>query len=290
VESRRRAIEAQEAFHPSGVVALGDVDNWVRISPIPPDLSFYVEIQGSKSKGSSMSSTPFVWSLHASYEEIRSAMDTLNAGLIVRTPHGRLLYVNDRVLEWVGYTAEELDGQDFRILVPPELRDATTAELDDILTGDERARIVIIRRRDGRTFPIVACPHVLRTDGEIHAVVGLLFDIGELRTAKRVGGTSPEGLAENLERIAVELQTISLYSGAGAPPPLLANHPELEHLSVREHEILTELVSGKRVPAIAKDLFISPHTVRNHLKSMYRKLDVSSQADLIEYVRGLTQG
>jgi PAS domain S-box-containing protein len=236
-----------------------------------------------------MHSTPHAWSLNASYEEIRAAMNSLNAGLIVRTPYGRLLYVNDRVLEWVGYTAEELDGQDFMMLVPPELRDATTAELEDILTGDERARIGIIRRRDGRTFPIVACPHVLRTDGEAHAVVGLLFDIGELKTAKRIGNAPPDGLAANLERIAIELQMISLHSSAAALPPLLQNHVELEHLSVREREILVELISGKRVPAIAKDLFISPHTVRNHLKSMYRKLDLSSQAELIEFVRGLPE-
>jgi PAS domain S-box-containing protein len=234
-----------------------------------------------------MSSTPPSWSLHASYEEILGAMDTLNAGLIVRTPHGRLLYANDRVLEWVGYTAEELDGQDFRMLTAPELRDATTAELEEILSGDERARITIIRRRDGRTFPIVACPHVLRKEGENHVVIGLLFDIGELKTAKRVGDVPPDGLAANLERIALELQTISLFSGAAAPTSVLHNHPELEQLSVREREILAELISGKRVPAIAKDLFISPHTVRNHLKSMYRKLDLSSQAELIEFVRGL---
>jgi len=216
-------------------------------------------------------------------------MKSLNAGLVVRTPHGRLLYVNDRVLEWVGYAAEELDGQDFRMLVPPELRDATTAELEDILGGDERARIGIIRRRDGRTIPIVSCPHVLRTDDGAQAVVNLLFDIGELNTAKRIGGGPPDGLAANLERIAAELQTISLYSGAAGPPALLRNHPELEQLSVREREILVELVSGKRVPAIAKDLFISPHTVRNHLKSMYRKFGLSSQAELIEYVRGLSE-
>jgi PAS domain S-box-containing protein len=236
-----------------------------------------------------MSTSPKHWSLHTSYEELLGAMDTLNAGLIVRTAHGRLLYANDRVLEWVGYTAEELDGQDLRMLMPPELRDFVDDELEEILSGDERARIGIIRRRDGRTFPVVACPHVLRSNGDVHGVVGLFFDIGELKTAKRIGASPPDGLAANLERISVELQTISLFSGAGSPPGVLRHHPELEALSVREREILAELVEGKRVPAIAKDLFISPHTVRNHLKSMFRKLGLSNQADLIEYVRDLAK-
>jgi DNA-binding CsgD family transcriptional regulator len=41
------------------------------------------------------------------------------------------------------------------------------------------------------------------------------------------------------------------------------------------------------VPAIAKKLFISPHTVRHHLKSMDRKLDVPDQNALIERMRSL---
>ena len=64
-------------------------------------------------------------------------------------------------------------------------------------------------------------------------------------------------------------------------------HPFLEELSEREREVLTHLMAGTRVPAIAEKLFISPNTVRNHLKAIYRKLDVSSQNELIERVRGL---
>jgi DNA-binding CsgD family transcriptional regulator len=37
-------------------------------------------------------------------------------------------------------------------------------------------------------------------------------------------------------------------------------------------------VGGRRVPAIAKTLHISQHTVRNHLKSMFRQLAVGKQS------------
>ena len=60
----------------------------------------------------------------------------------------------------------------------------------------------------------------------------------------------------------------------------------LEQLSRREWEILRELNDNHRVPAIAGRLAISQHTVRNHLKAIYRKLGVSSQAELIELTRG----
>ena len=41
---------------------------------------------------------------------------------------------------------------------------------------------------------------------------------------------------------------------------------------------------------MAVQLGISPHTVRNHLKSMYRKVGAKDQSDLIERVRALGSG
>jgi two-component system nitrate/nitrite response regulator NarL len=66
---------------------------------------------------------------------------------------------------------------------------------------------------------------------------------------------------------------------------LAPDHPDVAVLSGREREILSELVTELRVPAIAKKLFICPHTVRKHLESMYRKLEVPDQASLIERIR-----
>jgi DNA-binding CsgD family transcriptional regulator len=40
------------------------------------------------------------------------------------------------------------------------------------------------------------------------------------------------------------------------------------------------------VPGIASTLGISPHTVRNHLKAVFRKLGVHSQEALLELLRG----
>lgn len=52
-------------------------------------------------------------------------------------------------------------------------------------------------------------------------------------------------------------------------------------LSAREKEIVEALSTGRRVKEIAQDLVISTHTVRNHLKAIYRKLNVRSQFELI---------
>jgi len=58
----------------------------------------------------------------------------------------------------------------------------------------------------------------------------------------------------------------------------------LRLLSTREWEILRKLLSNQRVATISRALFISPNTVRNHLKSIFRKLEVHSQIELLEYL------
>ena len=59
----------------------------------------------------------------------------------------------------------------------------------------------------------------------------------------------------------------------------------LSGLSGREAEVLRLLLSNYRVRAIGEALFISPHTVRNHLKSIYRKVGIRSQTELIARMR-----
>ena len=66
------------------------------------------------------------------------------------------------------------------------------------------------------------------------------------------------------------------------------NNSETENLSNREAEILALLSNGSRVKGIAQTLDISPHTVRNHLKSLFRKMGVHSQEALISKGREIS--
>jgi len=56
----------------------------------------------------------------------------------------------------------------------------------------------------------------------------------------------------------------------------------LGDLSEREREVLAHLLEGKRITTIAQQLYLSEHTVRNHLKAIYRKLGLHSLAELRE--------
>ena len=91
-------------------------------------------------------------------------------------------------------------------------------------------------------------------------------------------------LEQHLRRIAQELEAAGLdvRTDAGLDVTLL---PGAEELSPRQWEVLRRLLRGERVPGIARDLFISASTVRNHLTAIFAKVGVHSQAELLTRLR-----
>jgi PAS domain S-box-containing protein len=70
--------------------------------------------------------------------------------------------------------------------------------------------------------------------------------------------------------------------------------PNLEHLrfenealaglTPRQWQVAVEVYRGRRVRNVAINLRLSEHTVRTHLKSVFRKLGIVSQSDLIDWI------
>lgn len=85
----------------------------------------------------------------------------------------------------------------------------------------------------------------------------------------------------------VQAQASVLDSGAGATagdksdPLSRIPDRDREALSPREREILRAVLLGKGTKDVARAFFISIHTARNHLKTIYRKLDVHSRTELM---------
>lgn len=48
-------------------------------------------------------------------------------------------------------------------------------------------------------------------------------------------------------------------------------------LSAREREVLALIASGKTIPAMAKELFLAPSTVKTHVQRLYEKLGVGDR-------------
>ena len=53
------------------------------------------------------------------------------------------------------------------------------------------------------------------------------------------------------------------------------------NLSNRERELVALIAQGDDTGAVAKQMFISPYTVQDHLKSIFDKLGVHSRLELL---------
>ena len=77
-------------------------------------------------------------------------------------------------------------------------------------------------------------------------------------------------------------QWAALHRGLNnsAGPELGSTHPGFDTLTTREREIVTMVLRGHSTESIAMQLGISPGTVKIHRKNIYRKMAVSTQAEL----------
>ncbi|MGH3724628.1 MAG: response regulator [Mycobacterium sp.] len=74
-----------------------------------------------------------------------------------------------------------------------------------------------------------------------------------------------------------DVVTASLTSGLAGEIRKRAQ-PAGPSLSTREREVLRMIASGQSVPAIAKELFVAPSTVKTHVQRLYEKLGVGDRA------------
>lgn len=92
------------------------------------------------------------------------------------------------------------------------------------------------------------------------------FWIGSNRSRKKWWGLRIEKTPEHYHREELEEKCNTLAYGRG--------------LSPREEDILLLLAEGKRATQIKEECGLSIYTVRNHIQSIYRKLDVHSAQEL----------
>ena len=71
------------------------------------------------------------------------------------------------------------------------------------------------------------------------------------------------------------------------PTSARSGEPLLDPLSVREHEVLRLLASGRKNREIADELVVVTGTVKAHINTIYQKLGVNSRVQAIERARSL---
>ncbi len=147
-------------------------------------------------------------------------------------------------------------------------------------------RDVIRNATQPGTFAYVLKPFDER---QLQCAVAVALHRARMEKAFRAGAERERVLRDGLKRVIGLLSELSLAAGqdtaegAARAPSGIAD--ALASLSAREREVLHLLLTNHRVPSIARALFISPHTVRNHLKAIFRKFGVRSQIELLELLR-----
>jgi DNA-binding NarL/FixJ family response regulator len=63
--------------------------------------------------------------------------------------------------------------------------------------------------------------------------------------------------------------------------PTTARRPRPGTLSERECEVLEQIACGHSIDDISADLFLSPHTVRTHIKNILRKMGARTRAHAV---------
>ena len=115
------------------------------------------------------------------------------------------------------------------------------------------------------------------------AVVMLFFPVGQHH------GEAALGTAEPSTMPAAPLAS-SGFSEGELFEARCAAVAELYLLSPRETDILKFLAKGRNAAYIQNKLCISPHTVKSHIYSIYRKLDIHSQQKLMDFVEAYPVG
>jgi LuxR family maltose regulon positive regulatory protein len=83
--------------------------------------------------------------------------------------------------------------------------------------------------------------------------------------------------------LLAEIQAI--LAGATSAAPRAGPRPLLEALSESELRVLRYLPTNLTAPEIARELHVSPNTVRTHIKSLYAKFGTHHRAETVERAR-----
>lgn len=211
---------------------------------------------------------------------VRPLWDRSAAGWFVYASDGRLLYANAAVEQIIG--SKVTIGSS--ALVPPVVPESRLAyqrvmkRLRSEPAGCATAITLPVPVGDECRLVSASLLAVPDTGGFGHAVIGMLQDV---TTKAEPGRDAALERLSHLERVLARIAS----DLAGVVPSYEERLPIVDGLSPRQREILQRLVAGERPAAIARQLHLSVHTVRNHTKAIFRVFGVHSQSELLVRIR-----
>jgi DNA-binding CsgD family transcriptional regulator/PAS domain-containing protein len=197
----------------------------------------------------------------------------------------RIDRVSQDVTALLGLTPEQAAGQPVLAVIHPADLPAFLAAVEHARRGQRSVRVTLRLSASSRDWVEAAVVLAAIAPGDPPPLAfALMRDDDAADPAGPGDATREMRLEAHMLRIADELHAAGLIPRL-PQLPALADEPRLGKLTSREWAVLTRLLDGQRIPAIAASLYVSQSTVRNHLSSIYAKLGVHSQVDLIRLIR-----
>lgn len=116
--------------------------------------------------------------LRKSEEHYRQVIQSLQEGLFVLQDE-KFIFVNDAIVDILGYTVEEMKGQHFSVVIPPELRDEAVRKNFRRKSGNGESwsyEFQLLHKDQETRIPVILSTNLTELDGKT-AVVGTAKDI-----------------------------------------------------------------------------------------------------------------
>jgi PAS domain S-box-containing protein len=213
--------------------------------------------------------------------DLEGLLDQLPVGLLWHDNRGRIFFANAWLLEVLGYAPHELRGESlWNVVRIPEQREHVVRTYESLVPSSRDASLLLV------------CTHARGAPLALHVDLRGEFDEGGQPRAFAWALRMPEpiaaGVASSLEALARATAKLErLVDATGSAPPANpvqeaeVTPSELARLSPRERQVAELLLEGESPSSMAAKLSVSEHTVRNHLKGIYRRLGVHSKDELL---------
>ncbi len=118
-------------------------------------------------------------------EQYRTIVQTANEGIWLTNTQAQTLYINERMADMLGYTAEEMVGRAVSEFVFPEDMPKAQERIGNNLQGTFEQFDFRFRRKDGRPLDVLANTSPVRDGkGRISGALGMFTDLTERRQAE----------------------------------------------------------------------------------------------------------
>jgi PAS domain S-box-containing protein len=130
--------------------------------------------------------------LRRSEQRYRQMLDTAQEGVWLRDANARTIFVNRRMSDMLGYTAEEMMGRPVSDFMDAEARAEAERRFARRRSGECQQHDVRYKHKDGSdVWTIVSASPIYDDDGEFAGVFGMITDITERKRQEETVGVKP---------------------------------------------------------------------------------------------------